>query len=222
MRQQRRLPAARLAAASALAQTILRSMLATKLTITALAALAVTVVVSATVVVGAARRGDDKSEINEPAASRPAAVTKDHGVPEPTAETLIDVRGRVMDPDGRPVAGATVRTGYMDREIKPAPEVTSASDGRFFMQVPPWRRNSAHCSRDAMFPWVVASAPGFGPGWASAVRQQGETGEVVIRLVADGPPIEGRIVDLEGRPVAGAQVKAERVWFASSTEKAIP
>ena len=28
------------------------------------------------------------------------------------------------------------------------------------------------------------------------------------------PPIEGRIIDLEGRPVAGAQVKLEHVWFA--------
>ena len=38
----------------------------------------------------------------------------------------------------------------------------------------------------------------------------GAPGELTIRLVEDGPPIEGRIVDLEGRPVAGARVKVER------------
>jgi hypothetical protein len=82
------------------------------------------------------------------------------------------------------------------------------------MRVPPWRRDSAVRQGDAMFPWVVASAPGFGPGWAAAVREPGASGDVAIRLVTDGPPIEGRIVDLEGRPVAGARVKAESVWLA--------
>ena len=65
-----------------------------------------------------------------------------------------------------------------------------------------------------MFPWVVASAPGYGPGWASAVRSPGDPDETTLRLVEDGPPIEGRIVDLEGRPVAGARVKVANIWFA--------
>ena len=107
-----------------------------------------------------------------------------------------------------------MRTAYLDREIKPAPEATSGPDGRFFMRVPPWRRNSAVRARDAMFPWVVASAPGFGPGWASAVREPGASGEV------DDPAGRGRPADRGpdrrpgGRPVAGARVKAERIWFA--------
>ena len=41
-------------------------------------------------------------------------------------------------------------------------------------------------------------------------------GELTIRLVEEGPPIEGRIVDLEGRPVAGAEVKATRLYFAGN------
>ncbi len=55
-----------------------------------------------------------------------------------------------------------------------------------------------------MFPWVIASAPGFGPGWASAIREPGASGDLTIRLVEEGLPIEGRVVNLEGRPVAGA------------------
>jgi hypothetical protein len=65
----------------------------------------------------------------------------------------------VVDPDGRPVVGSTLRTAYLDRELKPALEATSGPDGRFFMRVPPWRRDSAVRQHDAMFPWVVASAP---------------------------------------------------------------
>ena len=66
------------------------------------------------------------------------------------------------------------------------------------------------------FPWVVASAPGFGAGYAPGVFKAAAKGELTIRLVEDGPPIEGRIVDLEGRPVAGAEVKATRLYFAGN------
>ncbi len=66
---------------------------------------------------------------------------------------------------------------------------------------------------DAM-PWIAATAPGFGPGWAAGVLRADAPGELTIRLVEDGPPIEGRILDLEGRPVAGARVKVHRLWFA--------
>jgi RNA polymerase sigma factor (sigma-70 family) len=200
------------AVAVALSQTILRGMLMTKLKIVAATTLASAGIVSAGVfAIGAGRPDEPKRVMNPPAAVR-TPLAADHEDAAPGA--MIEVRGRVVDPDGHPVAGANVRTGYLDREIKPAPEATSGPDGRFFLRVPPWRRNSVLRHRDAMYPWVVASAPGFGPGWASAVREPGAPDEVTIRLVEDGPPIEGRIVDLEGRPVAGARVKLEQVWFA--------
>ena len=120
----------------------------------------------------------------------------------------------VVAPDGKPVAGAAVRTTYLDVEIEPAPETTSGPDGRFALRVPPWRRNSAQRRANFLFPWVVASAPGYGPGWASAVRGPGAPEETTVQLVEDGPPIEGRILDLEGRPVVGARVKLEHIWLA--------
>jgi RNA polymerase sigma factor (sigma-70 family) len=198
----------------ALSQIVLRSMLMAKLKLAASAALAAAGIVSAGVFLGRAEKDDRAPEIREAAKSGLSAEIKDQPKQETTSTALIEVRGRVVDPDGRPVAGATVQTAYLDRDIMPAPDVASGPDGRFFIQVPPWRRNSVLRRRDAMFPWVVASAPGFGPGWASAVREPGASGEIATRLVEAGPPIEGRIVDLEGRPVAGARVKAERVWFA--------
>jgi RNA polymerase sigma factor (sigma-70 family) len=202
------------AAAAALAQTILRRILITKLKIVVATAVATAAIVSAGVAMGTAQPKNHEPETNARGISHSSAPTVDPPVRVTTSNALIEVHGRVVDPEGRAVAGATVRTALLNREVKPAPEVTSGPDGRFFMRVPPWRWNSAMRQRDAMFPWVVASAPGFGPGWASAVREPGAPGEFTIRLVADGPPIEGRIVDLEGRPIAGAQVRAGQVWFA--------
>ena len=64
-----------------------------------------------------------------------------------------------------------------------------------------------------MYPWLVASAPGYGVGWCERVLRADRPAEQVVTLVEEGPPIEGRIVDLEGRPVAGASVQAARIWY---------
>jgi DNA-directed RNA polymerase specialized sigma24 family protein/protocatechuate 3,4-dioxygenase beta subunit len=206
--------AASSAPAAALAQTIVRGMLFTRLKIVAAAAVtAAAGIVSAGLVVETAKPHEPGPEMNAPAASRSTAPTSNPPSPERAAEELIEVRGRVVDPDGRAVGGATVWTAHVDRKNKLAPELPSGPDGRFFLRVTPWPRGSVSRQPGARFPWVVATAPGFGPGWASAVREPGAPAELLITLVADGPPIEGRIVDLEGRPVAGARVNVENVWF---------
>ena len=201
-------------AAAALTQIILRGMLMAKLKIAATAVLVVGIASAGVFVMGAGRPDDPKPARNAPApVQKPQAAVED----KPKAAVsgaMIEVHGRVVDPNGRPVAGAAVQTAYVDREIKHPPETTSGPDGRLFLRLSPWRRNAALHDRGAMFPWVVASAPGFGPGWVSAVREPGAPDELTIRLVADGPPIEGHIVDLEGRPVVGARVKVECIWFS--------
>ncbi len=122
------------------------------------------------------------------------------------------MRGRVVGPDGKPVQGATLRTAYID-PVDPT-EVASGPDGRFVMRVPRSVRNDAMLNDYDEFPWVVASAPGFGPGWVRGAFKAATEDGLTVRLVEDGPPIEGRIVNLEGRPVAGAQVKVTSLYFA--------
>ncbi len=203
------------AVAAALSTQIVRSLFMARLRIAAIAMAASASIASLGVVaVGAWRPEPPRAAAAAAAQKAPAHASADTNAPQPAPADLIDVRGRVVDPQGRPVAGASVRAAMLDRETDEIPSTTSGPDGTFRLRVPPWRRNTVLRRTDAMFPWVVAAAKGYGPGWASAVRQPGGPEETTIRLVESGPPIEGRIVDLEGRPVAGARVKVGRIWFS--------
>ncbi len=202
-------------AAAALTRVLLRNMFVAKLKIGAVSALLVAGIASAGVfAIGPGRADDPKPAMNAPAAARTPPVAREARQPEPTPGEMVEVRGRVVGPDGKPVQGATVRKAWGDLEDVPVPDVTSASDGRFLMRIARPSRSLRMVNGADEMPWIAALAPGFGPGWVARVLRADAPGELTIRLVADGPPIEGRIVNLEGRPVAGAQVKAGRIWFA--------
>ncbi|HJT78308.1 MAG TPA: carboxypeptidase regulatory-like domain-containing protein, partial [Gemmataceae bacterium] len=109
----------------------------------------------------------------------------------------IVVRGRVVDLGGRPVAGA--RFAVIDDETAtPVPRIASDAEGRFTFRM--YRPQTVRNPRQ-----VVASAPGFGVDWVSEPRN-----DAVFRLVPD-LPITGRVIDLQGKPVAGATVAVHNV-----------
>jgi RNA polymerase sigma factor (sigma-70 family) len=126
---------------------------------------------------------------------------------EPQAPAVKDVgkeriayAGRVLGPDGRPIAGAklylTVAMGYL-RKPAPSPEYgTSRPDGRFRFTVP--RAEFAE-----HYTVLTATAANYGPGWMH-VKSGGQREGLTLRLVPDDVPIAGQVVDLEGKPVAGA------------------
>ncbi len=76
-------------------------------------------------------------------------------------------------------------------------------DGRFEIDI-----RSLETGPDRLEDWsdvqVFATAPGFGFGVLS--------NESPIRLTADDLPINGRLVDLEGRPAQGVRVGLGQVW----------
>jgi RNA polymerase sigma factor (sigma-70 family) len=196
------------AVAVALAARVMQALLAAKLK----AGAAIVLGVAALVSIGwflAARGPEAEKPMATPLPAPGAAATH-----EDEQGAAAEVHGRVVDPGGRPVAGATLRTAYLDTDDRRIPETTSGPEGRFFMRIPRVIRNAAMLNGGDTFPWVVGSAPGFGPGWAPGAFKAAASGELTVRLVEDGPPLEGRLVDLEGRPVAGARVKVERIWFA--------
>ena len=55
---------------------------------------------------------------------------------------------------------------------------------------------------------AIATAPGFGLGHLSKDQQ--------IRLTVGDQPINGRLVDLEGRPVAGVKVTLDQLWLPAA------
>jgi RNA polymerase sigma factor (sigma-70 family) len=129
---------------------------------------------------------------------------------------VMTVTGRVLDPDEKPLAGAKLHLMCPSQEgagtAKPRLRGLSGKDGRFrftfarseAFDEPPLR------GREEPWRWfeVVATADGYGPDWAgfSQIAQ----GDVTLRLAKDDVPIRGRILDLQGRPVAGAAIRLLR------------
>ncbi|MEX0679502.1 MAG: hypothetical protein WD063_20680 [Pirellulales bacterium] len=138
----------------------------------------------------------------------------------PEANALL-IRGTVLDPDGKPLAGADVKLIRTPRapwaKGFPTPEATSDKEGRFAFELPKSRYEGLRSTRPWPFVMVVATAPGYAPSYAPYEQDRAGT-EPVIRLAANAP-IEGRIVDLEGRPVPHVRV---RVTGISTNVKSDP
>ncbi|MFO0807831.1 MAG: sigma-70 family RNA polymerase sigma factor [Gemmataceae bacterium] len=126
------------------------------------------------------------------------------------------VAGRVVRPDGKPVAGAKL---YVPKLRVPQPttprdigaEVVgeSAADGSFRVAVPPLPGPVG--GRD----YLVAYAPGFAVDWI--VASELPPGDVTLRLTKD-VPITGRVVNTEGRPVAGVTVSAGSIYVPANDD----
>jgi RNA polymerase sigma factor (sigma-70 family) len=165
---------------------------------------------------GLGRPGDEVRVASPPPPVR-EAVEVQAQVEDADPAKPVEVVGRVIDPSGKPVAGAKVRLQVSPTSLPREPEPTTTTDanGRFSVEGPRW-------AFPVKVPWwgpqVVASAPGFGPGLAFVGHVTETPGEVTVQLVADDLPIEGRILDLEGRPVAGASIRVSDVYLSTGVD----
>lgn len=130
-------------------------------------------------------------------ASEPAPLTIE-------MERGLELRGRVVDPGGAPVAGAHVRAmpgslgqGAMVGSVQ---ETRSGGDGTFVIQGLGEGRYTLEAEDDE-------------GRRGTAMAEAGGDQEVVIEL-SDGTTLRGRVVDEEGTPVSGARV---RVWGMGTT-----
>jgi protocatechuate 3,4-dioxygenase beta subunit len=108
------------------------------------------------------------------------------------------LHGQVFGPDGKPFANAKLYLiGSDDKDTAgKAVRATTDKDGRFQFGV-----SNEKLSRDRM--QLVALTEGCGPAWVKLAK---DSGELQLRLPAD-LSIRGKVVDLEGKPVAGVSIR---------------
>jgi RNA polymerase sigma factor (sigma-70 family) len=115
--------------------------------------------------------------------------------PKTEATKTVEIQGRVLDPDGKPKAGAKlVLFGWDEKTTELG---VAAADGRFTVAVPKE-------ARDRYFRYLAAQAEDSGLDFLS-LDDAVLTKPVELHLVKD-QVIRGRILNTEGQPVRGARV----------------
>jgi RNA polymerase sigma factor (sigma-70 family) len=124
-----------------------------------------------------------------------------------------EVSGRVLDPDGRPVVGAKLLFLYASGKKYPRKVwATSDAEGRFAFRVLKSQVDNGYSET----PWedtsVLAAAEGY--GFAAAKVGKPGAADLTLRLVKDDVPIRGRVLDLQGKPIAGVRVRIDDMLWA--------
>ena len=133
------------------------------------------------------------------------------------AEGTWTYSGRVVDPDGRPFAGARLGLTTGTDPAKPiaGPRAISGADGRFRFTLDQKGWGVASGVVNLLF--VTAQADGFGVGLSEGDEADADR-DLIVRLRRDDVPIAWRVLDLEGRPVAGAKVRVLDLWSGDSAD----
>jgi hypothetical protein len=153
----------------------------------------------------------------------------------PRSVDRIVLGGRVLDPNGEPLAGAAVyfiRPGariwvpHPRPPRRPEPSAKCGPDGRFEILRDRAEWDDVRSIPDRFgpqvrtFPLIAATAPSYGPSWILLAKPEARA-DLTLQLVKDEVPIEGRILDLEGHPVPGATVATDEI-LATADEDLTP
>jgi RNA polymerase sigma factor (sigma-70 family) len=202
------------ASAAALAREVLRAMLIQKLRFISASLLALAAF--ATGMGFLAHSSAIKDEPNKAtAAPRPPVAKPDDAARAPAPGRMF-VSGRVLDPQGKPVSGATVMVQTRLRQsgdfagtgiegLTPVVIGHGGADGSGRFRLDSLRTSSW---RNDEF-MAVALAPGYGVGWAEP-DPDAEQPSAEIKLSPE-QVIQGRLFDLQGRPARGVKVSVSRI-----------
>ncbi|HEY7154361.1 MAG TPA: sigma-70 family RNA polymerase sigma factor [Gemmataceae bacterium] len=155
-----------------------------------------------------AHAGAPPTQAAEPPADK--ASSKTAVPPQREAAKTVEIQGRVLDPDGKPVAGARVYVDPQTPNEKPMDSATTRKDGRFSLTL----ARSRLVDQETKFPLrrvrILATAKGWGLDWLDVPLDDAGK-EATLHLVKDDVPIQGRILSLEGKPLAGVKVSVKGI-----------
>jgi RNA polymerase sigma factor (sigma-70 family) len=119
----------------------------------------------------------------------------------------LTITGKVTDANGKPVAGAKLYVPILTRN----PPVTEDDVGtKVVGETAPDGTYEVEVEKTEITRYLMVGAGGHAVGWANLEKATG-TYEAAIKLVAD-VPVAGRVIDTEGKPVAGAKVQVVGVY----------
>src|SRR5262249_8757407 len=136
----------------------------------------------------AARERSEKEQPPPAAAPRPGE-----------AEDRLPLRGRVLDPDGKPFAGAELYLGGHTHLKAPTYPVRATTGENATFAFPFAWSELNKAAPDARVYQVLAVAKGYGCAWTTADATA--AADLPLHLVQDAP-VRGRILDADGKPVA--------------------
>jgi RNA polymerase sigma factor (sigma-70 family) len=199
---------------AALAEGVTGAMFLTKTKIAVALLLAAGVLIA-----GAAAVARETSPPKTEAASPPlqVAVATEGARPAPKEDReKVRYAGHVLGADGKPVAGARL---YLLYATSRPLNVLATSDEKGQFDITLARDDFDRSSLAA--PWenaeVIAVAEGHGLGLVKSVRgNPAPRTDLTVRLARDDAPLTGRIVDLEGKPIAGVTVRVQGVVAPSA------
>jgi protocatechuate 3,4-dioxygenase beta subunit len=188
-------------AASALSRRVARSIVVARLGGYAATAAALILICAVTALVAlGARAGEDRPRTPAASAAQPFAVPS------------LEFRGMIVGPNEAALAGARVMIAlpisshHGDLTTKVIADTTSGPDGRFRLEIPADRLDDPAADPGFRLAQLIATAGGLGPDWTGLDKARDR--DVTLRLAAD-VPLRGRLLDTQGRPVAGARVSID-------------
>ncbi len=122
-----------------------------------------------------------------------------------TVEPAVRVRGKIVDPDGKPVAGATaalaLERGFFEAESK--------GDGTFSLKIPASGATEYNLLvHDGKYGEWRTWANGISPAMKTT---PGQTIEGVTLKLTRPAVVRGKVVDEKGQPAAGREVQAKAI-----------